>query len=433
MASNKTTKTEKKVTRYAYENVMEPRAPETGHTALLPAEEKLVTVPMDNGWTKATKVGQLSAEDQRPIVMDMDPAADPTLFWAGKRSRREVPLLPLQRNEIVSESRIAQIIDRARKLAMEKDPQLRFGAIFADLEKTLRESDKSKRVEFYTHDEGWKNKLICGDSLQVMESLAHYEKLRGEVQMIYIDPPYGIKYNSNFQQRVDSTRNDEKEQADDILTIKAFRDTWALGVHSYLSYLSERLYLCRELLSDSGSIFVQISDENVHVVRTLLDETFGRANFASQITFQKTGSQETTLLGTTVDYLLWYAKDKELASKKYHQLYLPRKAGDFSLDRYDHIELSDGTQRRITAAEIRGELPIPEGRRFQTTSLLSDGETSTDQDFHFKGHLYQPKAGNHWKTTVSGLTIVRAASPVGSTTDSEESSPLIPPAICHDL
>jgi adenine-specific DNA-methyltransferase len=393
----------KRVTRYTYDKVMEPRTPETGHTALLPADEQVVTVPMDNGWTKAMKVGELPGGDQRPVVVDMDPAADPTLFWSGKRNRRQVAILPLQRNEIISESRIAQIIDRARKLAMEKDPQLTFGAIFADLEKTLRESDKSKRVEFYTHDEGWKNKLICGDSLQVVESLAHYEKLRGEVQMIYIDPPYGIKYDSNFQQRVDSTKNDEKDQADDILTIKAFRDTWALGVHSYLSYLSERLYLCRELLADGGSIFVQISDANVHVVRTLLDEVFGRANFASQITFQKTGSQETTLLGTTVDYLLWYAKDKELASQKYHQLYLLRKAGDLSLDRYDHIELPDGTQRRITAAEIRGELPIPEGRRFQTTSLLSDGETSTDQDFHFEGHLYQPKAGNHWKTTVQGL------------------------------
>lgn len=161
--------------------------------------------------------------------------------------------------------------------------------------------------------------------------------------------------------------------------------------------------MCRDLLANSGSIFVQISDKNVHVVRALLDEAFGRANFASQITFQKTGSQETTLLGTTVDYLLWYTKDKELASQKYHQLYLARKAGDLSLDRYDHIELTDGTQRRLTAAEIRGELPMPKGRRFRSTSLLSDGETSSDQDFDFNGRLYRPNAGNHWKTTVSGL------------------------------
>ena len=337
------------------------------------------------------------------MVVDLDPAADPTLLWAGKRNRRQVPILPLQRNEIVTDSRIAQIIARARNAAEEKRPQMGFASMFAELEKRLREADKSHRVEFYTHEEGWKNKLICGDSLQVMESLFHYEGVRGAVQMIYVDPPYGIKYDSNFQQRVDSTKNDEKNQADDILSIKAFRDTWALGIHSYLSYLSERLYLCRDLLADSGSIFVQISDVNVHLVRNLLDEVFGGANFASQITFQKTGSQETTLLGTTVDYLLWYVKNKDAASRKYHQLYLPRKAGDLSLDRYDHVELPDGTKRRITAGEIRGESPMPQGKRFQTTSLVSDGETTTDQDFTFEGTHYRPKAGSHWKTTVPGL------------------------------
>jgi adenine-specific DNA-methyltransferase len=227
----KNSRPDKKVTRYTYDELKEPRTPETGHTALLPAEEQVVTLPMDNGWSKAIEVGKLRDGDGRPIVVDMDPAADPVLFWAGKRNRREVPVLPLQRNEIVTESRIAQIIERARQEAAKKEPQ---ASLFADLERTLRESDRFKRVEFYTHGEGWKNKLICGDSLHVMESLLHYEGLRGKVQMIYIDPPYGIKYDSNFQQRVDSTKNDEGDQADDVLTIKAFRDTWALGVHSYL-------------------------------------------------------------------------------------------------------------------------------------------------------------------------------------------------------
>ena len=182
---------------------------------------------------------------------------------------------PPAATEIVTESRIAQIIDRARKAAEQKS-RVSQGHLFADLEKRLRESDRSKRIEFYTHEEGWKNKLISGDSLLVMESLLHYEALRGKVQMIYVDPPYGIKYDSNFQQQIDSTRNDEKDQADDVLTIKAFRDTWGLGIHSYLSYPSERLYLCRELLADSGSVFVQINDENVHLVRILLDECFGK-------------------------------------------------------------------------------------------------------------------------------------------------------------
>src|ERR1700675_4077929 len=143
-------KTEKKVTRYTYDEIKEPRTPETGHTSLLPAEELVVTLPMDNGWSKASGVGSLPEGDERAVVVDMDPAAAPVLFWAGKRNRREVPVLPLQRNEIVSDSRITHIIERARLLAEEKAPQMTFGSIFADLEKTLRETDKAKRVEFYT-------------------------------------------------------------------------------------------------------------------------------------------------------------------------------------------------------------------------------------------------------------------------------------------
>jgi hypothetical protein len=181
---NKGNVKEKKVTRYTYHEIKEPRTPETGHTSLLPGEDLVVTLPMDNGWSKAIEVGRLPDGEGRPVVLDMDPAADPVLFWAGKRNRREVPVLPLQRNEIVSESRLAQIIERARQAAEEKSGVARQGHLFADLEKTLRESDRSKRVEFYTHDEGWKNKLICGDSLHVMESLLHYENLRGKVQMI---------------------------------------------------------------------------------------------------------------------------------------------------------------------------------------------------------------------------------------------------------
>ena len=186
----------KKITRYTYDEVKEPRTPETGHTALLPADEEVVTVPTDNGWAKAMKVGRLPETDQRSGARQ-DPAADPVLFWAGKRNRREIPLLPLQRTEIVSESRIRQIVERTRKAAEEKAPQPRQEPLFADLEKSLRKSEKRKRVEFYAHEEGLKNKFICGDSLQVMESLIHYEGLRGKVQMIYIDPPYGIEYHLN--------------------------------------------------------------------------------------------------------------------------------------------------------------------------------------------------------------------------------------------
>jgi hypothetical protein len=144
---SKNPKAEKKVTRYTYDDIKEPRTPETGHTSLLPAEEQVVTLPMDNGWSKAIDVGKLPEGDARPVVVDMDPAADPVLFWAGKRNRREVPVLPLQRNEIVSESRIAQIIERASRAAEEKSGTARQGHLFADLEKTLRETDRGKRVE----------------------------------------------------------------------------------------------------------------------------------------------------------------------------------------------------------------------------------------------------------------------------------------------
>lgn len=195
---------------------------------------------MDSGWSRALQIGRLQNQGDQPVVVDMDPSVDPVLFWSGKRNRREVPVLPLQRNEIISESRIAQIVDRARQATESKTPSDRQHHLFAELEKELREDEKKRRVDFYAHDEGWKNKLVCGDSLHVMESLLHYEGLRGKVQMIYLDPPYGVKYNSNFQQRVNSTTNDTEDQADDVLTIKAFRDTWTLGVHSYLSYLEER-------------------------------------------------------------------------------------------------------------------------------------------------------------------------------------------------
>lgn len=368
---------EKKVTRYTYDDIREPGTPETGHTPLLPADEQVVTLPMDNGWAKALHVGKLPQAEpghERPVVVDMDPAADPVLFWAGKRNRREVPVLPLQRNEIVSESRIAQIIERARRAAEEKSGQARQGHLFADLEKTLRESDKGKRVEFYTHEEGWKNKLICGDSLHVMESLLHYENLRGKVQMIYIDPPYGIKYDSNFQQRVDSTKNDEKDQADDVLTIKAFRDTWSLGVHSYLSYLGDRLYLCREMLADRGSVFVQIGDDNAHVVRALLDEALGRKNFMAQVIFTKSSGRGSTHLDSVYDVLLWYAKDK--TQIKYKQLYAPYEAGR-QAHLYKYVEMEDGSEIELSRAQMDGDDPIPRGRLFKHDPLSSMGETES--------------------------------------------------------
>lgn len=400
---------EKKVTRYTYENVTEPRTPETGHTALLPADEQVVTLPMDNGWSKATSVGKLPEKDDRPVVVDMDPAADPVLFWSGKRNRREVPVLPLQRNEIVTESRISQIIERARRAAGENAAQMNFSSIFAELEKNLRESDKSKRVEFYAHDEGWKNKLICGDSLHVMESLIHYENLRGKVQMIYIDPPYGIKYDSNFQQRVDSTRNEVGDAADDVLTIKAFRDTWQLGVHSYLSYLEERLYLCRDLLSETGSIFVQISDDNLHRVRLLMDEVFGAANYVAVINYTKTSGQTSRHLAVVTDYVIWYAKS--IDSMVYNPVHGPKVLGGPGTDMYQFVRLPDGSYRRLTPEEQHGLKALPSGARafrFGDVTSQRQGRPSGEGSamyFPVKllGREFHPPQGRGWSTTSDGM------------------------------
>jgi adenine-specific DNA-methyltransferase len=393
----------KKVTRYTYNDVKEPRSPETGHTSLLPADELTVTLPMDNGWGKNIQVGRLPEGDVRPIVIDMDPAQDPILFWAGKRNKREIPILPLQRNEIVSESRIAQIIDRAKKAAAEKDGTARQGHLFADLERTLRESEKSQRVEFYTHQEGWRNKLICGDSLQVIESLLHYEGLRGKVQMVYMDPPYGIKYDSNFQQRVDSTKNEEKDQADDVLSIKAFRDTWALGVHSYLSYLQERLYLSRELLTSAGSIFVQIGEGWMHLVRDLLDEVFGAANGVRIIPFRTTAGLGASGLAAVSDYLLWYAKDA--ASMEYFQLYTDKSSVPDDVGAYSWIEAPDGSRRKLKPDELFDLEGVDrKGRRFRLDNLTSGAfRENTSISYEFEGKVFHPGQNKCWKTTKEGL------------------------------
>jgi adenine-specific DNA-methyltransferase len=388
------TKKPKQVTRYTHE-APDPTTPETGHTSLI-GEERMVTLSMDNGWTDAIQVGKLEGEDL-PVVVDMHPAIDPILLWAGKRSRRDVPLLPLQRNEVVASSRIQRIVERARDAAVETsagEPEQQAFS-FGNLEKSLREAGKDKRVNFYTHDEGWKNKLICGDSLEVMESLIHYEGLRGKVQMIYIDPPYGIKYDSNFQQRIDSTKNNEKDKADDVLTIKAFRDTWTLGIHSYLSYLEERLYLCRELLADSGCLFVQINDENLHRIQLLLDEVLGASNYAATITFNKTTGFTSKALPRVFDCLLWYAKD--LAQLKYHQLFQRKPIGLEGAGVYSRIEEQDGSRRRLTPDELENIDYLPEGARVYTLGdLTSQGGASELQPFEFNQRTYQPPANRHW-------------------------------------
>ncbi|WP_235621544.1 site-specific DNA-methyltransferase [Pseudomonas amygdali] len=266
------------------------------------------------------------------------------------------------------------------------------------------------RTEFYQHEGHWQNRMILGDSLQVMASLAEREGLRGKVQCIYFDPPYGIKFNSNFQWS--TTSRDVKDGNAGHITrepeqVKAFRDTWRDGIHSYLTYLRDRMIVARDLLTESGSIFLQIGDENVHRVRTVLDEIFGEDNFISMIQVQKTGSQASGLLANTVDFVLWYARTK--AKVKYRQLYSERTAGHVSSDRYDQIELEHGEERRLKRDELERKVEIPPGRIFQQTSLISSGQASSEQIFKFRDKIYRSGASNHWKTTVNGLGVLAKA------------------------
>jgi adenine-specific DNA-methyltransferase len=385
------TKKTKEVTRYVHE-ATDPATPETGHTGRL-VDEKVVTLEMDNGWGTNLEVARIGKD--KTVVVDIDPGMDPVLLWAGKRNRREVPVLPLQRNEIVSESRIARIVERARSSAAESSPQ---GSLFGDLDRQLREAGKDQRVEFYTHEEEWRNKLICGDSLEVMESLIRYEGMAGEVQMIYIDPPYGIAYDSNFQQRIDATSNSEEADADDVLTIKAFSDTWTLGVHSYLSYLTERLYLCRELLADSGSVFVQISLENVALVRLALDEVFGRENFRGEIAFVTTTGRSSGGLDRVFDVLLLYSRSPD--RWRYNQLFEEQT----DLSAFDWVEHDDGRLEKLTSQGAKEAFELGTARLFAHRDLSSQGESARGSfEYEYKGKHYRPPSGRHWSVTREGL------------------------------
>ena len=328
---------------------------------------------------------------------------DPQLVWRGKDDQDLGDLVvqapPLYIQEKVHPKVLIDDLKREADRGAGARAQV---DMFADFNGLPSENAKT---EFYQHDAHWSNRMILGDSLQVMASLAEREGLRGKVQCIYFDPPYGIKFNSNFQWS--TTSRDVKDGNAEHITrepeqVKAFRDTWRDGIHSYLTYLRDRLIVARDLLTESGSIFVQIGDENVHRVRAVMDEVFGEDNFISIIQVQKTGSQAATLLANTVDFIVWFGKNKEKI--KYRQLYSERAVGHVSSDRYDQIEMENGEERRLNKAELArtGELPV--GKIFQHTSLISSGQSTTDQPFSFQGQVFRPGKANHWKTTVAGLT-----------------------------
>ena len=291
---------------------------------------------------------------------------EPWIEWAGKREKAgfEVDPVALHIHERVSTQAILNAVRR------QDSPR----SLFAD-----PDLDPAKELQFYKYPIEWANRMVLGDSLPVMASLARRENLAGQVQMIYLDPPYGIKFGGNFQSEVGN--RDVKDRDSDLTRepemIKAYRDTWTLGVHSYLAYLRDRLMLARKLLADSGSIFVQISDENLHRVRLVMDEVFGAENFISQIQVQKTGTQTGEFLVQNSDFILWYGKERP--KSKFWQLYSTRSN--------DRMRESDD--------EAEGWSPDP---------MTSDGfRTTTTKDFIFQGQPFHPGMNRHWGVDLFGL------------------------------
>ncbi|MBW3537184.1 MAG: site-specific DNA-methyltransferase [Actinobacteria bacterium] len=359
--------------------------------------------------TEATRLNNppagLAQEDIAPpptrafvtTPVDEDPRLPPELVWWGKADTDafdvEAPSIHIH-EALTTEAIIAAARRESAQPALFADPEL----------------DRSAQVAFYEHEGRWRNRLVLGDSLTVMSSLLERERMGGQVQMIYIDPPYGVNYNSNFQARL--SRRSAKEGSDDALTrepeqIQAYRDTWEKGVHSYLTYLRQRLIASRDLLADSGSVFVQISNENVHHIRELLDEVFGPENFCSQITFLKTSSAGspsggTNVLPATSDFILWYAKDRDQV--KYRQLYTAKTAGGAGSEQYTWVELPDGERRRMTREERAGIGELPEGSRiFRPDNLTSQsGVEKTRYPVQVFGRDFRPPTGV-WKTSKEGM------------------------------
>lgn len=350
-------------------------------------------------------MAQHDRSEEKVKTYQYDPHLDPTLQWAGKAEGTsfEVPTSSIHIHESIKPlniiARVTKEYSNAEKGQVEGQISMFAAETPAERMRRRRES-----IEFYQHGVDWTNRMIAGDSLVIMNSLLEKEGMAGQVQMVYIDPPYGIKYGSNFQPFVD--KRDVKDKKDEDLSqepemIKAFRDTWELGIHSYLSYLRDRLLLARELLADTGSVFVQISDENLHYVRNIVEEIFGRDNFCAQIAVKKTSGQASNIVAGVCDYLVWFAKDK---SKLKSRLLYNTLGDDVSDSSYNCIDLPDGTWRRLTKDELTGKVPMPVGHRFRTANITSQGTSEEgSKPFEYQGKLYYPSAGNHWKPGIKGL------------------------------
>jgi adenine-specific DNA-methyltransferase len=338
----------------------------------------------------------------------------PFLNWSGKAERLsfDVPTLPLFIHERLSTEAIMKTLQGHRKTTSQSD----LFELFADPQMPM-----SRQVDAYSHRNSWVNRMILGDSLSVMNSLVSYEGLGGQVQMIFMDPPYGVKFGSNFQPFVrerDVKHGDDEDMTREPEMVQAYRDTWQLGLHSYLTYIRDRLLIARDLLKPCGSIFVQISDDNLHHVREVLDEVFGAENHVAIIPFRKkTMPLGAKHLESICDYILFYARD--ISRLKYRPIY-----GRMSVEgdsHWNYVELADGTRRKMTKEEIDSHALLPPGATpFQLVSLYPAGVNSGGLfEFEFRGKRYRPPAGNSWFTNPEGMEKLKQANRIEPYSDGD--------------
>ena len=356
----------------------------------------------------------MRSDDQDPVRVAYErrnPDLDPQLVWRGKDMQDwsdlvvQAPPLFIQEkvHPKVLIDDLARMSRQARAERQSTEPGLQTD-LFGDFNGL---PDDDAKTEFYQHDANWSNRMILGDSLQVMASLAEREGLRGKVQCIYMDPPYGIKFNSNFQWS--TTSRDVRDGKAEHITrepeqVKAFRDTWRDGIHSYLTYLRDRLTVARDLLTESGSIFVQIGDENVHRVRAVMDEVFGEGNFVSMVSFRTHSPLGVKYLPNPQDYILWFGRNK--GALKFRNLWLDKPLG--SGTQYQYVQQADGARRTMSASERSGVSTLPSNARvYRLSPLRSTGYTpSCTFNFEFEGRTYPPPNGRSWATTADGMNKV---------------------------
>jgi adenine-specific DNA-methyltransferase len=384
---------------YRYDSSLAPALDWDGQNAAREQGEALIREILEAETVEAAKAA----------AAKLKALSKPFLAWAGKAERLsfDVPTLPLYIHERLSTRAILETLKGHRA-----DKQLSLFELFADPQRPIHE----QVLRAYEYTDDWVNRMILGDSLVVMNSLLHYESLGGQVQMIYMDPPYGVRFGSNFQPFVrkrDVAHNDDEDMTREPEMVQAYRDTWELGLHSYLTYLRDRLLLCRDLLAPSGSVFVQISDENLHHLRELMDEVFGVQNFVVTLLVKKKGSQKSEILDPVNDYVVWFAKDKSLARERFNPLFEPVDLDEDVARDYKYAELPDG--RELTLRELsnlskkevdyaaRPDLVVrdfPKAKLFAPNPLTSGGYRRTQSvKFTFNGRTFDPgiEQGNCWK------------------------------------